>query len=48
MLFDTVLAFENFPRNGIESGGLRLVEVRDATHYPLTVAALAERRLCCG
>lgn len=47
-LFDTVLAFENFPRGADGSasdGGPRLVEVRDATHYPLTVALLVGERL---
>ena len=44
-LFDTALAFENFPRGEGGSGGLRLVEVRDATHYPLTVTMLAGERL---
>jgi amino acid adenylation domain-containing protein len=46
-LFDTVLAFENFPRT--ESDGpsppLELVETRDATHYPVTVAVVAGERM---
>ncbi|MGX7673841.1 amino acid adenylation domain-containing protein [Plantactinospora sp. DSM 117369] len=47
-LFDTVLAFENFPRGADDpssDGGPRLVEVRDATHYPLTVALLVGERV---
>ncbi|WP_240506262.1 non-ribosomal peptide synthetase [Thermoactinospora rubra] len=44
-LFDTVVAFENYPRAGLEAGPVRLVEVRDATHYPLTVTVVAEERL---
>ncbi|MGW7363009.1 non-ribosomal peptide synthetase [Streptomyces sp. NPDC054841] len=43
-LFDTVVAFENFPRGDADrSAGqaLRLTEVRDATHYPVTVAVAA-------
>jgi amino acid adenylation domain-containing protein len=45
-LFDTVLAFENYPR-GLDQdpgAGLRLVDVADATHYPLTVTMLANER----
>ncbi|MGW1410750.1 amino acid adenylation domain-containing protein [Streptomyces sp. NPDC002403] len=47
-LFDTVVAFENFPRStgGDDGpGAVRLVKVADATHYPVTVAAVAEDRL---
>ncbi|MEU6716645.1 amino acid adenylation domain-containing protein [Nonomuraea sp. NPDC046802] len=44
-LFDTLLAFENYPRSGLETPGLRLAEVRDATHYPLTVTVVASERL---
>ncbi|MEE1768201.1 amino acid adenylation domain-containing protein [Streptomyces sp. JV185] len=47
-LFDTVVAFENFPRGtgGDDGpGAVRLVKVADATHYPVTVAAVAEDRL---
>ncbi len=46
-LFDTVLAFESFPQpdGAADPGGLQLVEVRDATHYPLTVTVLAGQRL---
>ncbi|MEV7327370.1 amino acid adenylation domain-containing protein [Micromonospora sp. NPDC093244] len=43
-LFDTMLAFENFPRGATdpdEATGPRLVEVWDATHYPLTVTLVA-------
>ncbi|MFC8300698.1 amino acid adenylation domain-containing protein [Micromonospora orduensis] len=47
-LFDTMLAFENFPRGAAgpdEAAGPRLVEVWDATHYPLTVTLVAADRL---
>ncbi|MEV1179353.1 AMP-binding protein, partial [Nonomuraea sp. NPDC049784] len=44
-LFDTLLAFENYPRDGLDTPGLRLTEVRDATHYPLTVTVVAGERL---
>jgi len=44
-LFDTVLAFENFPQGGAVGGGLRLVDVWDATHYPLAVTMLSGDRL---
>ncbi|MEV8457083.1 amino acid adenylation domain-containing protein [Streptomyces sp. NPDC052095] len=47
-LFDSVVAFENFPRNEPADGAapaLRLVKAADATHYPVTVAAVAEERL---
>ncbi|TDC90179.1 non-ribosomal peptide synthetase [Nonomuraea deserti] len=44
-LFDTLLAFENYPRGGLASSGVRLTEVRDATHYPLTVTVVAGERL---
>ena len=39
-LFDTVLAFENFPRTGLamNAPAVRLVEVTDGTHYPLAIA----------
>ncbi|HEY3502277.1 MAG TPA: amino acid adenylation domain-containing protein [Actinocatenispora sp.] len=40
-LFDTVLAYESFPRPAPPADGPRLVEVRDATHYPLTLAVVA-------
>jgi amino acid adenylation domain-containing protein len=55
-LFDTVLAFENYPRGPLPGGplpgdraqdpgpGLRLAEVADATHYPLAVSMLVEER----
>ncbi len=48
-LFDTVLAFENFPQGAhgqepLEPGGLRLVEAGDATHYPVTIAAATGER----
>ncbi|TDB96371.1 amino acid adenylation domain-containing protein [Nonomuraea longispora] len=43
-LFDTLLAFENYPRDGLASSGVRLTEVRDATHYPLTVTVVAGER----
>ncbi|MET9662490.1 amino acid adenylation domain-containing protein [Streptomyces sp. NPDC006510] len=47
-LFDSIIAFENFPRgSGSDegSGAVRLVKVTDATHYPVTIAAVAEDRL---
>lgn len=47
-LFDSVVAFENFPRDQPApgtGGGPRLVEVRDATHYPMTVTVLAGDRM---
>ncbi|SPL99593.1 unnamed protein product [[Actinomadura] parvosata subsp. kistnae] len=45
-LFDTLLAFENYPRDGLsEGGGLRLTGVHDATHYPLTLTVVAGERL---
>ena len=44
-LFDTVLAFENYPREDLAAdGALRLVATRDATHYPLTLAVVAGER----
>ncbi|MDO0911789.1 amino acid adenylation domain-containing protein [Streptomyces sp. DT2A-34] len=44
-LFDTVLAFENFPRAQGPTAGVELVETRDATHYPVTVAVVAGERM---
>ena len=44
-LFDTLLAFENYPRSGLDTPGLRLTGVHDATHYPLTVTVVAGERL---
>lgn len=45
-LFDTLLAFENYPRDGLtELDGLRLTGVHDATHYPLTLTVVAGERL---
>ncbi|ROQ73445.1 amino acid adenylation domain-containing protein [Streptomyces sp. CEV 2-1] len=47
-LFDSIIAFENFPRTeGSEDapGAVRLAKVTDATHYPVTIAAVAEDRL---
>ncbi len=47
-LFDSILAFENFPRTGGNEdapGAVRLAKVTDATHYPVTIAAVAEDRL---
>ncbi|WP_062212211.1 non-ribosomal peptide synthetase [Streptomyces sp. NBRC 109706] len=44
-LFDTVLAFENYPRAGLAAdAGPTLLETRDATHYPLSVAVVAGHR----
>ncbi|MFC5832157.1 amino acid adenylation domain-containing protein [Nonomuraea insulae] len=44
-LFDTLLAFENYPRSGLDTSGLRLTGVDDATHYPLTVTVVGGERL---
>ncbi|ELS51234.1 hypothetical protein STVIR_7845 [Streptomyces viridochromogenes Tue57] len=52
-LFDTLLVFENYPIDEASvaeaeaAAGLRIVEVKGtgATHYPLTLAVLAEQRL---
>ncbi|MFJ6461643.1 amino acid adenylation domain-containing protein [Streptomyces sp. NPDC091387] len=47
-LFDSIIAFENFPRtDGSEDApdAVRLAKVTDATHYPVTIAAVAEDRL---
>ncbi|MEV6766724.1 amino acid adenylation domain-containing protein [Streptomyces sp. NPDC051105] len=46
-LFDTVLAFENFPR-AREDGrtpAVELVETWDATHYPVAIAVVAGERM---
>ncbi|MCF3122229.1 amino acid adenylation domain-containing protein [Streptomyces arenae] len=48
-LFDSVLAFENFPRGA--GGGqddpdaVRVLDVQDATHYPVTLAVVAGERM---
>ncbi|MFC5212323.1 non-ribosomal peptide synthetase [Streptomyces coerulescens] len=44
-LFDTVLAFENFPRAEGPALAVELVETRDATHYPVTIAVVAGERM---
>ncbi|MGV9879879.1 AMP-binding protein, partial [Streptomyces sp. NPDC003006] len=50
-LFDSVLAFENFPRGaarGPRDDGphtVRVTDVRDATHYPVTLAVVAGERM---
>ncbi|QOV35584.1 amino acid adenylation domain-containing protein [Streptomyces ferrugineus] len=44
-LFDTVLAFENFPRAESAAPAVELVETRDATHYPVTIAVVAGERM---
>ncbi|MEU8845992.1 amino acid adenylation domain-containing protein [Streptomyces sp. NPDC048564] len=44
-LFDTVLAFENFPRAEGPAPAVELVETRDATHYPVTIAVVAAERM---
>ncbi|MET9479708.1 amino acid adenylation domain-containing protein [Streptomyces sp. NPDC006638] len=47
-LFDSILAFENFPQAPPSQDGpdtVRLVTVTDQTHYPVTVAAVAEDRM---
>ncbi|MFI5533587.1 amino acid adenylation domain-containing protein [Kitasatospora sp. NPDC051853] len=43
-LFDTVLAFENYPRPEEPAEGPRLTDVRDATHYPVTLAVVTGER----
>ncbi|MFI1572533.1 amino acid adenylation domain-containing protein [Streptomyces anulatus] len=51
VLFDTLTALENYPADGVpalaEATGLGLAEIRgrDATHYPLTFAAVPGERL---
>ncbi|MFF3032967.1 amino acid adenylation domain-containing protein [Streptomyces rubiginosohelvolus] len=51
VLFDTLTALENYPADGLpalaEATGLGLAEIRgrDATHYPLTFAAVPGQRL---
>ncbi|MEV0254288.1 amino acid adenylation domain-containing protein [Streptomyces sp. NPDC050732] len=64
-LFDSVLAFENFPREAQRAEGaqgvrgeqgaqgsqddapdaVRVIDVRDATHYPVTLAVVAGERM---
>ncbi|MBW5425962.1 AMP-binding protein, partial [Streptomyces sp. BG9H] len=49
-LFDSVLAFENFPRGAGQPQGdgpdaVRVTDVRDATHYPVTLAVVAGERM---
>ncbi|MFJ7048679.1 non-ribosomal peptide synthase/polyketide synthase [Streptomyces sp. NPDC101112] len=47
-LFDTVIAFENYPMSdGIEAGGLRLAHARlvERTHYPLSLSVFPGERL---
>ncbi|WP_369273394.1 amino acid adenylation domain-containing protein [Streptomyces sp. R11] len=44
-LFDTVLAFENFPRTEGPAPAVELIETRDATHYPVTIAVVAGERM---
>ncbi|MEU5577166.1 amino acid adenylation domain-containing protein [Streptomyces huasconensis] len=49
-LFDSVLAFENFPRGSRAPGDdgsdtVRVTDVRDATHYPVTLAVVAGERM---
>ncbi|WP_188316851.1 amino acid adenylation domain-containing protein [Solihabitans fulvus] len=45
-LFDTVLAFENYPRTAAPTEtGVRLVDAHDATHYPVTLAVVAGERM---
>ncbi|MFB6772698.1 alpha/beta fold hydrolase [Streptomyces sp. NPDC056337] len=40
-LFDTLLTFENYPREGLTVvGRLQLTDARDTTHYPLSLAVL--------
>ncbi|MFJ9747311.1 non-ribosomal peptide synthetase [Streptomyces chartreusis] len=44
-LFDTVLAFENFPRAEGPAPAVELTGTRDATHYPVTIAVVAAERM---
>ncbi|CBG67541.1 putative non-ribosomal peptide synthetase [Streptomyces scabiei 87.22] len=47
-LFDTVVAFENYPMDeGIEAGGLRLAHAHlvERTHYPVTLSVFPGDRL---
>ncbi|QFR02145.1 amino acid adenylation domain-containing protein [Streptomyces phaeolivaceus] len=47
-LFDTIVAFENYPMDdGIEAGGLRLVhaDLVERTHYPVTLSVFPGARL---
>ncbi|WP_031169043.1 non-ribosomal peptide synthetase [Streptomyces durhamensis] len=47
-LFDSVLAFENFPQRGEDDADPdepALLQVTDATHYPVTLAVTAGERL---
>ncbi|MEV0125849.1 amino acid adenylation domain-containing protein [Streptomyces sp. NPDC050703] len=48
-LFDSVFAFENFPRRAEETPDgphtVRVRDVRDATHYPVTLAVVAGERM---
>ncbi|MFK4099059.1 amino acid adenylation domain-containing protein [Streptomyces sp. NPDC019531] len=47
-LFDTVVAFENYPMNeGIAAGGLRLAhaDLVERTHYPVSLSVFPEQRL---
>ncbi|MGQ4386471.1 non-ribosomal peptide synthetase [Streptomyces sp. SAS_270] len=47
-LFDSVLAFENFPQRAEDDTGpdeLHLVRVTDSTHYPVTLAVVAGERM---
>ncbi|MGW5117573.1 amino acid adenylation domain-containing protein [Streptomyces noursei] len=47
-LFDTIVAFENYPMDdGIEAGGLRLAhaELVERTHYPVSLSVFPGERL---
>ncbi|MDX2617602.1 non-ribosomal peptide synthetase [Streptomyces stelliscabiei] len=47
-LFDTIVAFENYPMDdGIEAGGLRLAhaDLVERTHYPVTLSVFPGARL---
>ncbi|MDX3452286.1 amino acid adenylation domain-containing protein [Streptomyces sp. ME02-8801-2C] len=46
-LFDTLLAFENYPASAAKGGAAQVTRItaRDATHYPLTLSVLPGRRL---
>ncbi|RSM77999.1 non-ribosomal peptide synthetase [Kibdelosporangium aridum] len=45
-LFDTVLAFENYPRDtALTDAPVQLVDVQDATHYAVTIAVVAGERM---
>lgn len=44
-LFDTLLAFENFPQDGEYAGGMRLTGMHASSHYPMSVAVTEGERM---